>query len=44
MLTPLFNVTFSTYSGAVVMVPLFVNEGINIRVNTTEGTYVERAL
>ena len=31
-------------SGAVVMVPLFVGEGTKIRVNTAEGTYVERAV
>ena len=29
--------------GAVVMVPLFVNEGDSIRVDTREGTYMERA-
>lgn len=32
--------TLST--GAVVSVPLFINEGDTIRVNTTDGTYVER--
>jgi elongation factor P len=31
-------------SGAVVMVPLFVNAGIKVRINTAEGAYVERAL
>jgi len=30
-------------SGAVVQVPLFVKQGDHIRVNTQEGTYVERA-
>lgn len=32
--------TIST--GAVVTVPLFINEGDSIRVNTTDGSYVER--
>jgi elongation factor P len=30
-------------SGAVINVPLFVNEGDKIKVNTESGTYVERA-
>lgn len=30
-------------TGLVVTVPLFVNVGDSIRINTTEGTYVERA-
>ena len=30
-------------SGATISVPLFINEGEIIRVNTQEGTYVERA-
>lgn len=32
-----------TENGLQVMVPLFIKEGDNIRVKTTDGTYVERA-
>jgi elongation factor P len=30
-------------TGLVVQVPAFINEGEKIRVNTSEGTYQERA-
>ena len=32
-----------TETGLVVQVPGFINEGEKIRVNTSEGTYTERA-
>lgn len=36
------NQSVTLNSGASIMAPMFVKEGSRIRVNTTEGTYVDR--